>query len=557
MSPVELELLNRAENSEHTSALRASEPPLGPGLDAALDAGLKASAWQGELFGLFLRHSPIYAYVKEVTATESRVLRVSDNLVRLTGIPAAEMVGRTMEELFPPAFAAEMTAADWAVVSSRQELKLEEVLDGRTYTTLKFPLIIGERTLLAGYTIDITERREAEKARLELERQLMLAKKRESLSVMAGGVAHQLNNLLAIIRGNIELARAGASPAVDELLAEAEGAIQQTSDISGSLLSYLGQGQYHRSPRHLGREVSALLPRLRVGLPSEVRLTLEVAGDLPVCKIDPSELQGVVVNLVTNAWEAAGPDGCVVRIAARRAHTLPADAEVTTSAHGGAWACLEVSDDGPGMDGETRERMFEPFFTTKVLGRGLGLPVAQGIVRACGGAIAVESALGHGTTVRVYLPECTKAERQATPWPPIVRVRSVPSGARAPGGAVLLVDDDPAVLRASQRMLQWLGREVLAVESGVEALAVFAAKADTIGGVLLDLSMPGMDGWQVLTALRQRRAGMFVVVASGYDLARLRRETRSEQPDGWLQKPYPIGELAAIFGSTRADQKSH
>ena len=504
------------------------------------------------LFAAFLRQSPVYLYVKLVTPTESRVLLASENFGELTGIPSREMLGKAMPELFPPDVAAQLTADDWEVVSSRQARKLVEELNGRTFSTSKFPLVVGDEVLLGGCTVDITEQRQAEEARRVLERQLMLAKRRESLCLMASGVAHQLNNLLATVKGNLELARAEASPAVDALLAEADEAIRQAASVGGSLLTYVGRPPYERRPRHLGRQLAAMLSHLRAAAPENVRLTVEVGGNVPACTMDASDLQRLVVILATNGWEATAAKGGTVRITARRVETLPADAEPNTARSEAGWACLEVSDDGAGMDGETRERMFEPFFTTKLTGRGLSLPAAQGIVRASGGAFAVESAVGHGTTVRVYLPACTTAEQAAAPWPSTAPTPYPPEGVRALSGAVLVVDDDPAVMRANRRMLQRLGHEVLAVASGGAAVALFAEKGAAIGSVLLDLSMPGMDGWQVLTALRRQRPELFVVVASGYDLTALRREFRDDQPDGWLQKPFPIADLAALFGSPQA-----
>lgn len=547
MPTLELEL-GRTDGSEsaaetigHGDAVDRRLPPTGP-------------TRRDGLFAAFLAQSPVYVYVKEVTPAESRVLLASDNLGELTGVAPAEMLGKTMRELFPPELAARLTADDWEVVSSRRPGKLEEVFHGRTFATSKFPLVLGDEVLLGGCAVDITEQRQAEAAQRVLERQLVLAKQRESLDLLASGAAHPLNNPLATVHGNLELAPPEASPSVDALLAEADDATRQAASIGDSLLTYGGRPQPERRPRHLGRQLAAMLSHLRAAAPENVRLTVEVAGDVPTCTMDAPELQRLVVILATNGWEAIGPADGTVRMAVRRVASLPADAEPATARTDGGWACLEILDDGAGMDGKTREQMFEPFFTTKFAGRGLGLAAARGIVRANGGAFAVESALGRGTTVRVYLPACTSAEQAATPWPTSWPTLPARDRAQARSGAVLVVDDDDDVLRTNRRMLERLGHEVFAVGSGAEALALFAEQGDAIGSVLLDLCMPEMDGWQVLTALRSRRPELFVVVASGFDLAALRRQFRDDQPDGWLQKPFPIADLAAIFGSTRARQ---
>jgi two-component system cell cycle sensor histidine kinase/response regulator CckA len=247
----------------------------------------------------------------------------------------------------------------------------------------------------------------------------------------------------------------------------------------------------------------------------------------------------VLVNLVTNAAEAAALGGHSVRIALRAQLGDPPG------------ACLEVSDNGPGMDATTRERIFDPFFSTKLTGRGLGLPVSLGLVRAAGGTLEVDSEPGRGTTVRVLLPASTAEELTHQP---LARAASLIRRVPRPG-AVLVVDDDPLVLKASRRALQQQGHMVVSATSGPEALSLFEAQGDRIGAAVVDLSMPGMDGWQVLAALRQRRADLFVVVVSGYDVAELCFETREVEPDRWLQKPFSSAQLTALLSqpSDRAD----
>ena len=502
-----------------------------------------------EMYSSFISRSPIYAYIKEVDEHESRVLHASENFVEMIGVPGSKMHGRTMRELFPPALAASMSAADLDVARGEKVLRIEEELSGRSYATVKFPIALGARRLVAGYTIDITDRERAEEQRRALERQLLHAQKKDSLGVMAGGIAHQFNNLLTIIQGNLELAREGGNPALDALLADAEAAVQRASAISHSMLSYLGQSAHHREPRNMARDTTDLLPFIRAALPTNVRLEVDIADDLPWCTIDPAELRVVTLNLVTNAWEAVAERGGVVRVAVRREASISAteDPDQAPVLRAGPWSCLEVSDDGPGFDAETKERIFDPFFSTKFTGRGLGLPVAQGIVHASGGVIEVESTPMRGTVARVYLPESSPAELVSLR--PAMAVDSFHAAAVAAPrhGAVLLVDDDNAVLRAGQRMLRRMEREVLVASSGAEAVEVFAEHEAAIGCVVLDLSMPGMDGWEVLAELRRRRPDVFVVVASGYDLARLRKERRDVQPDAWLQKPFNAGELAALL----------
>ena len=187
-----------------------------------------------ELLTLFIRRSPIYAYIKDVGPTESRLLYASENLVGLTGVPDGALTGKTMQELFPAGLAAKMTDDDWRVASGDSAEEFEEDLEGRSYTTIKFPIAQGEVRRLAGYTIDVTDRRREEADRRALEHQLEQASKHESLGVMAAGIAHQFNNLLAAIKGNLELSRGQVNGEVRELLAEADEAVRRAAVISGA-----------------------------------------------------------------------------------------------------------------------------------------------------------------------------------------------------------------------------------------------------------------------------------------------------------------------------------
>jgi CheY-like chemotaxis protein len=379
-----------------------------------------------------------------------------------------------------------------------------------------------------------------------LERQLLLAQKTESLRVMAGGVAHNFNNLLMVVLVSLEQLGTQADSEAAGLVNDARRAAERAAQISGFLLSYLGQNRPNRQARSVGRELRELLPLLQIGIPGEVGIKLDEGMDDPWVTVDAAELRQVVVNLVTNAWEAIETKRGFIRISLRK---IERDAQDTAVELGeprgrGTWACLEITDEGVGMDTVTRQRMFDPFFTTKFPGRGLGLCVALGIVRANGGTIEVQSAPSQGTVARVLLPLSAPAERAAqleaeTPSTPRVRAPRA--------GAVLVVDDEPPVLKVTRRVLERRGHQVLTATTGPEALALLAAREKDIGCVLLDLSMQGMDGWQILSAIRLSQPDTFVIVATGYDLAQVRTEHHAERPDGWLQKPYTTVDLDAVL----------
>jgi PAS domain S-box-containing protein len=275
----------------------------------------------------------------------------------------------------------------------------------------------GKIVRVSGYIADITEQKRAGEERRKLERQLEISRKRESLGTMAGGIAHQFNNLLSGVLGYIELANESLPPAstAGDSLREAEASAHRAAELSRLMLIYVGQGMRHKELREVGCLVQDLLPLIRTALPGNVLLEIDAPPGGPAVIMDPADFHQVLSALVTNAWEAMGGLEGGIRISVRAVRdeaALPGFRYAAASASAGPWACLEVADTGAGMDGDTLERVFDPFFSTKFTGRGLGLPVVQGIVRHYGGAIHVDSHPGRGTTVSVLFP-VTEPESRA------------------------------------------------------------------------------------------------------------------------------------------------
>ncbi|MGE4561162.1 MAG: transporter substrate-binding domain-containing protein, partial [Desulfobulbus sp.] len=360
-----------------------------------------------ELLSKFIKISPIYAFIKEVIPTESRTLMASDNYKDMIGISAADMVGKTMAELFPPEFAAKITDDDWQVVSRGNILQCEESLHGRTYTTIKFPIRVGERSLLAGYSIDITDRVQAEKEREKLWGQLVQAQKMESVGRLAGGVAHDFNNMLSVIIGHCELALRGlenTEPLYNDVqnILKAAG---RSADLTRQLLAFARKQTVAPKVLDINATVKGMLEMLRRLIGEDIDLVWRPGSDSGRVHIDPSQLDQILVNLFVNARDAIGDNGKVtietdlVTIDDRYcANHIEADS--------GVYVLLAVSDDGCGIDADILSHLFEPFFTTKERGKGtgLGLATVYGIVKQNKGFINVYSEPGHGTTFRIYLP---------------------------------------------------------------------------------------------------------------------------------------------------------
>jgi PAS domain S-box-containing protein len=395
---------------------------------------------------------------------------------------------------------------------------------------------------------DITLRKTDEEERLTLERQLQQAKKAESLGRMAGAIAHHFNNLLGAVMGNLELATLDLPREAKALanIAKAMTASIRAAEISRLMLAYLGQSSGSRAPIELSEVCREALPLLTSSLPQEVHLKTEFPDEGAIIRADAVKIRQVLTNLVVNAGEAmAEREGDVVV-----AISLIFAADIQASRfYPPEWepkderyVCLSVADTGAGMDQETLEKVFDPFFSTKFAGRGLGLAVVEGVVKAHHGALTVDSAPGRGSVFRVFLPLSAEELR----LPPMAE----PFAAAPPKelSLVLLVDDEPMFRNLAQTMLELLGCEVITAGDGVEALEVFRAYQDHVQCVVLDLTMPRMDGWETLAALRALRPDLPVILASGYDEARAMAGDHPERPQTFLQKPYRMVELEKALG---------
>ena len=407
----------------------------------------------------------------------------------------------------------------------------------------------GRPLRFVGTCLDITDAKQIQADRFLIEQQKHQAWRAESLSRMAGGIAHNFNNLLQVVMGNLELALDDLPQEMNtrSLISEAMVASGQASKISQLMLAYLGQKTGKAEPLDLVEAARTLLPLLLSSMPKNVHLKTDLPPGSPIVLADGVHIKQILTNLVSNAVEAIGERKgeitvavgvmAVGEIGALRFFPLDWGPEARS------YACLLVSDTGCGMDAATQERLFEPFFTTKFTGRGLGMSETLGLVRSYGGAIAVESQLGHGTTFRLIFPttkqETPASSREESP---------VPLGLHGEG-LVLVVDDDSMVRDIARAQLEKLGYEVIEARDGAEAVDTLRKKTDTISLVLLDLSMPGMDGWETLAALRALRSDIPVVIASGYDEARAMQGLRMERPQGFLHKPYKTVDLKRALDS--------
>jgi len=387
----------------------------------------------------------------------------------------------------------------------------------------------GRVTSMISIGRDIRERNRMEHERQEMERHAQHVQKLESLGVLAGGIAHDFNNILVGVMGNVGLAL-DALPGDTEVrayLEDAEQASKSAADLCRQMLAYAGKGRFVVEVVSLTALVNEMRQLLMVSVSKSVELVFELDSDLPAIRADATQLRQLILNLVVNGAEAiAEQSGRVVVTTC-----------VATDGPGPCDVVLAVSDTGCGMDAATRQRMFEPFFTTKFVGRGLGLSAVQGIVRGHDGTVHVESEEGRGTRVEVRFhatasaPAAVNRERETT----------VLDGA-APGD-ILVIDDEVLVLATTRKSLERAGLTVHTFEDSREGVVFFNAAHRNVACVLVDLTMPTMDGEATLVELQKIDRSVPVVLMSGYDEHDIMARFEGRHLAGFLQKPFPHATL--------------
>jgi signal transduction histidine kinase/CheY-like chemotaxis protein len=415
------------------------------------------------------------------------------------------------------------------------------------YVIFAFLLVIG--TWLGARRI------RAESNYRALQAQMQQMQKLESLGLLAGGVAHDFNNLLTAVLGNAELALKDlpASAPAREPLGEIRTIACRAADLCRQFLAYSGHGGFASepiAPQHIVEEISRIL---EISVAAKVRLVFHFAEDVPLIVGDPTQIRQVVMNLITNASEAIGDrEGTITLSLSKRTIERSALREFVahTDVAEGSFVELAVTDTGCGMDEATRSRVFEPFFSTKSTGRGLGMAAVLGIVRGHKGAICIASEVGKGTTATVLLPAAGPEVR--------LRVERPPSGPapRPAAAAVLVVDDNARVLQAVSQLVGALGYPVMTAASGQEALRIFDERHAQIGCVLLDLTMPEMDGLATMQALRAVDPTASIVLSSGYSEQSVRRRICGDGPTRFLQKPFVEDDLKAAIESAMQSSES-
>ncbi|MBS1151943.1 MAG: domain S-box protein, partial [Myxococcaceae bacterium] len=360
------------------------------------------------------------------------------------------------------------------------------------------------------------------------------------------GVAHDFNNLLGVVSGHLDLARATlpeGHPA-EQHLSFIDDAVRNAAALTQQMLAYSGKGVFAVAPIDLSHATAEMVALLGVSIPKGVRLELSLAEGLPAIHGDRSQLQQVVMNLVTNAAEAIGGEPGTIEL--RTAVESIDEERIRRDFSGqelqpGSCVTLRVRDSGQGMSPEVLARIFDPFFSTKRSGRGLGLAALRGILKTHHAGIHLESQVGKGTTVLVCFP--------ASPADLAAPAAALPQGqASEAKRTILLVDDEPSMRRTTRGLLELIGFEVLEAADGATAVEIVRQYSGRLGCVLMDLTMPGMDGHQTFLALRALDAAVPVILVSGWSEASLAARFTAHPPQGFLEKPFTVAALEAALG---------
>lgn len=480
-----------------------------------------------------------------VVHSEGSVVYVNEAAVRLMrATSSAELIGQPVLGFVAPAYREIVIERMRQIQQEHHDTELIEEQFIRADGSIVHVEVAGIPTTYLGKPAtqlvvrDITERKQAEAQRLLMERRLLESQRMESLGVLAGGIAHDFNNLLLAILGNASLALLDVSPfsAAHESLRHIEAIAQRATDLTQQMLAYSGKGHFVVQKFNLNLILHEMDAMLHASVPERAPLEFDLAPSLPPIEADIVQLRQLIMNLIDNAAEAIPAEGGTIRLETRLQRLEAAVPTVSGLLQPGEYVVLRISDTGDGMEPAVQARVFDPFFTTKFTGRGLGLAVVLGIIRGHKGAIDVESQPGQGTCFTIFLPSQPVASE-----PPAEVARPGISGQG--GDTVLVIDDEEMIRSVTQRVLKRLGYQVLLSDDGIHGLEVFEAHADSISCVLLDLTMPRMNGEETFRAIQRIRPDTQVILMSGFTEEDATRQIGAKGLAGFLQKPFTINEL--------------
>lgn len=478
--------------------------------------------------------------------TDGVCLSANQTMAERFGKTVDDLIGNPIWDLFPPEISRRRKIVIEKVIREKIQITCEDERDGMWNESHITP-VLDDRGNVSKITVvgfDITERKQAEKKRIEMERRILEMQRLESLYVMAGGIAHDFNNILMVVLGNIELAMedAGGSSKLIPYLEESESATHRALNLVRQMMAYSGRGHFITSPIHINTVIEDISELLRAPLSPKAFLNIVTGTDIPAINGDESQVRQVIMNLVTNAYESTDEEkGGIItlltgieRYSINRLKKTVSEVwmEYDMPLKEGWYVFLEVKDRGAGMEEMIRRRIFEPFFTTKFQGRGLGLSAVIGIVRGHKGFIHVDSKPGGGTCVRVLFP--------AIDQPRIAQIASHASESQPQqqhNRRVLFVDDEKQIRQLVRQMIERMGYATLIASDGAHAIEMYRRYKHRIDAIIMDLKMPRMDGIEAFEELKRLDCNIPVILSSGYTEEEIKQYS-SEGFAAFIQKPY-------------------
>lgn len=489
----------------------------------------------------------LYAIGDGVITVDSRgqIQFINRAAIALVGRETFEAVGRQLEDVYVVRYEenrTENTGERVAILTGKggNEYFIEEV---RTNLT---EVGVDESGVVIVFR-DVSERNRSWEEKRALEQQFQHSQKLESLGVLAGGIAHDFNNILAVIICNCSLAIQRPKMA-EELILEIEKAAERAADLCRQMLAYAGKAQFVQSHVNMSVLLDEMLKMLRATIHQNVFIKPDLAADIPYIKCDASQIRQIIMNLIINASEAIGEAQGEIHVSLAITEVQQEKDHLGRIIAPGLYACLEITDNGCGMDEETNKRIFEPFYTTKFTGRGLGMSAVLGIIRAHKGALQLSSQPGRGTTFKVYLP----IETGDSAGEPLQQVSSV---SWRGSGTILLVEDEPQLMLVAKTLLKALGFDVFEAENGRDALELYRKNADYISIVVTDVGMPVMDGYDLFRELKKIKPELPIIISSGYGDMTIESQIPEEETAGYLSKPYNLDQVRKLLRSVEEAQQ--
>ena len=372
----------------------------------------------------------------------------------------------------------------------------------------------------------------------QLQTQLQQAKKMDAISTLAGGIAHQFNNILSGITGNTELLlmEYEGDNKIKKFSERLFGLTTRMTNLTSQLLAYARGGKYQERQLSVSELVEETLPLIEHSMNQSIKVVMHLEKDIPIIKADATQLQMVFSAVMSNASEAIEKSGSI-RVAVQKKDVDDKYAMQHPGLKVGQYVRLTVEDDGKGLDSESKERIFEPFYSTKLQGRGLGMAASYGVIINHGGWIEIDSEPGKGAVVSIYLPVSADTEEV------LLREKKEIAEITQGEGTILIIDDEEEVLETSRLALEYLGYKVLTVNTGMEAISIVETGGEDIDLAILDIGLPDILGDKVCQRIQELRPNIKIVISTGYMVEDVNDDLKIKT-QGIIQKPFSISEMA-------------